>query len=139
MGPGSDNPGYAGVRRKDAPRHSASMGPGSDNPGYVLEQQLFPLRASQASMGPGSDNPGYGSAIRSCTTGQQRLQWVQGPITLVMVNERGLEKLAAGASMGPGSDNPGYAWGRHPARASVLWLQWVQGPITLVMAIGPPR
>ncbi len=59
-------------------------------------------------MGPGSDNPGYGPARSKREFRAKWLQWVQGPITLVMVQapQNGVDGRLA--SMGPGSDNPGY-------------------------------
>ena len=61
----------------------------------------------QASMGPRSDNRGYGLRIGFCDL-SVRLQWVHGPITVVMQIVRRWQRPASDASMGPRSDNRGY-------------------------------
>ncbi len=60
-------------------------------------------------MGPGSDNPGYGPNLMLPQPPAVELQWVQGPITLVMNVVAVVVAVQVQASMGPGSDNPGYA------------------------------
>ena len=60
-----------------------SMGPRSDNRGYVsivlpTREGLFP------SMGPRSDNRGYAPLPQPQQTLEESLQWVHGPITVVM-------------------------------------------------------
>ena len=85
------------------------MGPRSDNRGYGVTR-TGPANPWQPSMGPRSDNRGYG---RPRPPGWQRmsaLQWVHGPITVVMDD----------------TTNKGVQLGD---------LQWVHGPITVVMAI----
>src|SRR5262245_32037903 len=46
------------------------------------------VQALQASMGPRSDNRGYALGIRIPRRRASRLQWVHGPITVVMLGVR---------------------------------------------------
>ena len=104
MGPRSDNRGYAA----STPTRGlhASMGPRSDNRGYGA---FAPSEVrGAASMGPRSDNRGYAKA-QSVDKAEFGLQWVHGPITVVMDR----------------TDRPR---SRHADG-----LQWVHGPITVVM------
>ena len=85
------------------------MGPRSDNRGYACEIPDAVVVAVDASMGPRSDNRGYGAISRRIAGYVQQLQWVHGPITVVMhcmAHGRGDRGITA--SMGPRSDNRGY-------------------------------
>ena len=108
-------------------------------------------------MGPRSDNRGYGQRREPMTARRSTLQWVHGPITVVMhrhharsvampelqwvhgpitvVMRASTVVLRHGglASMGPRSDNRGYAANGDARRPSAVQLQWVHGPITVVM------
>ena len=60
-------------------------------------------------MGPRSDNRGYGRVhAMAASEPLRRLQWVHGPITVVMRDRPRVPATAAAASMGPRSDNRGY-------------------------------
>ena len=139
MGPRSDNRGYGRRSRHDelvtamlqwvhgpitvvmqssqwhcpCRLYDASMGPRSDNRGYGRNAGVDDRRRCVASMGPRSDNRGYASTGRPQTDAGLQLQWVHGPITVVMasVADRGA--------------------------AAARRLQWVHGPITVVM-VGSP-
>src|SRR5437879_1827868 len=63
------------------------------------------------------------------------LQWVQRPITLVMLVVGIEAKDIIRASMGPASDNAGYDPAAFNGAPAVTALQWVQRPITLVMLV----
>ena len=159
MGPRSDNRGYGRRRQRTRTRiEVASMGPRSDNRGYALPGASR-LRLEHASMGPRSDNRGYAN----CAASRGRplaepLQWVHGPITVVMADagradnpgsvasmgprsdNRGYRELhpicqalSQPASMGPRSDNRGYEIQRRHGPAARRRLQWVHGLITVVM------
>src|SRR5260370_5219210 len=86
------------------------MGPRSDNRGYEQLREVHPPAASKASMGPRSDNRGYGPwKVKWCQE-LLRLQWVHGPITVVMaINTCRTRGTNTAASIGPRSHNPGYA------------------------------
>src|SRR5260370_9996715 len=85
------------------------MGPRSDNRGYGWRAEAGEGSGSLASMGPRSDNRGYGApAITKENTDETSLQWVHGPITVVMEIETSSESEDCAASMGPRSDNRGY-------------------------------
>ena len=62
----------------------ASMGPRSDNRGYVTGQLCSDRLRMSASMGPRSDNRGYASVVVERVGRWPELQWVHGPITVVM-------------------------------------------------------
>ena len=59
-------------------------------------------------MGPRSDNRGYGLGRTNTALFIQELQWVHGPITVVMLASTGTGRCRPLASMGPRSDNRGY-------------------------------
>ena len=63
--------------------HCASMGPRSDNRGYV-EHAPDSAAPMAASMGPRSDNRGYATLATCRRLACSELQWVHGPITVVM-------------------------------------------------------
>ena len=64
----------------------ASMGPRSDNRGYgKCDVRIVPVYAI-ASMGPRSDNRGYGDIVVLLASAISWLQWVHGPITVVMAS-----------------------------------------------------
>jgi len=65
------------------------------------------------------------------------LQWVHGPITVVMLQSRRRTIRPIVASMGPRSDNRGYASRATSSSPNALRLQWVHGPITVVMPRRP--
>ena len=75
------------------------------------------------------------AAHGAATEVAQKLQWVHGPITVVMV-QPGMPQIVQGcrASMGPRSDNRGYGRAYQPSSRRAVMLQWVHGPITVVMA-----
>ena len=86
------------------------MGPRSDNRGYGhlaldVGEELVP------SMGPRSDNRGYGRSTRAVPRFSACLQWVHGPITVVMDAAGGPQMGRLAPSMGPRSDNRGYGRG----------------------------
>src|SRR6478672_11314409 len=66
------------------------------------------------------------------------LQWVHGPITVVMSLDVPLPYPRAVASMGPRSDNRGYGYAVWPRGGARVKLQWVHGPITVVMSPAIP-
>src|SRR4051812_46979631 len=68
-------------------------------------------------MGPRSHNRGYGPPHRGCDTHDKKLQWVHGPITVVMHDALEAVPLQFPASMGPRSHNRGYA----PVRWKNAW------------------
>src|SRR5260370_36419982 len=111
------------------------MGPRSDNRGYGWRAEAGEGSGSLASMGPRSDNRGYGApAITKENTDETSLQWVHGPITVVMEIETSSESEDCAASMGPRSDNRGYG-GRMPNSGRTNEeLLLVHGPKTRVMA-----
>ena len=120
--------------RVDVGCDRASMGPRSDNRGYGDAPATCSLMASQASMGPRSDNRGYGRDRAGRLRADRPLQWVHGPITVVMRRpaSRSTQRRMS-ASMGPRSDNRGYADRIRRRCARRCRLQWVHGPITVVM------
>jgi len=130
LGPRSDNRGYVVCRSSLAPFKLASMGPRSDNRGYVGYGQSLTTQG-HASMGPRSDNRGY-AGKRMMTNNPTTLQWVHGPITVVMNARVSGNALAYGLQ-----------WVHGPitvvmkARIDSVFLleklQWVHGPITVVM------
>src|SRR4051812_1874148 len=67
-------------------------------------------------------------------TRNERLQWVHGLITVVMIVQVGDLAAKGAASMGPRSDNRGYARRSPACPARHGPLQWVHGLITVVMA-----
>jgi len=84
------------------------MGPRSGNRGYDRTNQPF-LAGWVASMGPRSGNRGYaGQLLEMVYRLRTELQWVHGPVTVVM--------LRIGHRC-------------HPIGV----LQWVHGPVTVVM------
>ena len=85
MGPRSDNRGYASIDAEHRLRIAASMGPRSDNRGYGQLMQHPARMRTAASMGPRSDNRGYERPVLECCTPCSQLQWVHGPITVVMM------------------------------------------------------
>ncbi len=60
------------------------------------------------------------------------LQWVHGPITVVIAGQEVPRQTEGKASMGPRSDNRGYLYYQSRCIRQV-WLQWVHGPITVVI------
>ena len=60
------------------------MGPRSDNRGYGLRTAGMQRLHCLASMGPRSDNRGYAGRWRVDSLPMAGLQWVHGPITVVM-------------------------------------------------------
>src|SRR5437764_94693 len=60
-------------------------------------------------MGPRSDNRGYVPAVRTILLGPRQLQWVHGPITVVMIDWTYMWYMYGLSSMGLRSDNRGYA------------------------------
>src|SRR5689334_6606850 len=62
-------------------------------------------------MGPRSDNRGYVGGFAHVLGQTKALQWVHGPITVVMQTSFRENRPAEGASMGPRSDNRGYDFG----------------------------
>ena len=85
-------------------------------------------------MGPRSDNRGYGCCHAERSLRMPRLQWVHGPITVVMPSDDDVTAR---------SQRP-LQWVHGPItvvmlavrghRADGRQLQWVHGPITVVMA-----
>jgi len=60
------------------------MGPRSDNRGYENLDGNIRASCDAASMGPRSDNRGYEADDWMGTLSTAGLQWVHGPITVVM-------------------------------------------------------
>ncbi len=134
----------------------ASMGPRSSDRGYV--QDLQPLRTKLASFnGSTVLRPWLCFIVLSPATVFSRLQWVHGPQTVVMEENRmvsssptgsfngstvlrpwlclvkKLEKQGDKASMGPRSSDRGYGHSRGSVATIFVRLQWVHGPQTVVM------
>ena len=180
MGPRSENRGYSPIRssrncgncfngstvrepwllvaevERLLEEAQASMGPRSENRGYQIAVALVWCQGQVASMGPRSENRGY-VAGPGQRPGRDRLQWVHGPRTVVIVGV--VQRIEQGktASMGPRSENRGYGNPQGPAGAEprgfngstvrepwLSWmipesslprlvLQWVHGPRTVVM------
>ena len=59
-------------------------------------------------MGPRSDNRGYAQLAKDGQKAPVQLQWVHGPITVVMWRNLYSLGFQGMASMGPRSDNRGY-------------------------------
>ena len=112
-------------------RRVASMGPRSDNRGYGDDADML-SESTVASMGPRSDNRGYGQPRASPSISCQ-LQWVHGPITVVMVRSHGSAVTGSALQWVHGPITVVMAsWRR--LRQARQQLQWVHGPITVVMA-----
>src|SRR5260370_6748849 len=138
MGPRSDNRGYGRREVGEEMYCPASMGPRSDNRGYVTTCDGVRQRTTELQWvhGPITVVMEYKDAARAQFGW---LQWVHGPITVVM---GGLDELRCPeylASMGPRSDNRGYAHATNGSAGGRHRLQWVHGPITVVMLVPPYR
>ncbi len=108
MGPRSSDRGYAPRRTLLRWPRAASMGPRSSDRGYG--EELERLRCEDlASMGPRSSDRGYDVEPATVNFGNNPLQWVHGPQTVVM-------QFAA------------------IYRFRLEKLQWVHGPQTVVMS-----
>src|SRR5437870_1816264 len=105
-------------------------------------------------MGPRSDNRGYEGSLFAANFPTNALQWVHGPITVVMVTSDSyswsLEMTSIGsrsadrayqsapyrqrepqqASMCPPSDNRGYEDSLSVPNFPTNAFQWVHGPLT---------
>src|SRR5260370_10626135 len=88
------------------------MGSQFGNCGYGQSRRFRRGAGRPASMGPRSDNRGYGSGPHIMIVAETRLQWVHGPITVVMIIGTALSTRSR-------------------------MLQWVHGPITVVMIVVP--
>ena len=110
------------------------MGPRSDNRGYALQSDRRFATGSSASMGPRSDNRGY--AFRPAYAGRRatELQWVHGPITVVMVHWL---VIAIRTHAGFNGSTVREPWlcctGLQAILSGIAMLQWVHGPRTVVM------
>src|SRR6516164_5075602 len=86
------------------------------------------------SMGPRSDNRGYARPVASMAVRRWRLQWVHGPITVVMDFASNAGDILHRTSMGPRSDNRGYGQQQF---VDIAGLQTSMGPRSDNRGYGP--